>query len=73
MGNATKYYAQKEVDIDSRAGYVDGVFLTSQALDAEERGDYAEAVESWKRVLSVDPENRVAAIRVKILTPLAKG
>ena len=73
LGTAAEYYAQKKVDIDSRGGYVDGVFLTSQALDAEERGDYAAAVESWKQVLSADPENRVAAIRVRILTPIAKG
>ncbi len=73
VDEATKYYAQKKDDVKSREGYVDGVFLTSQALDAEERGDYVAAVENWKRVLSVDPENQVAATRIKVLTPLAKG
>jgi TolB-like protein len=70
---AKEYFAEKKKDVKKREGYVDGVFLTSQALEAEKQGDYAAAVDNWKAVLAADPKNEVAAIRVKILTPLAQG
>ena len=70
---AREYFAEKKKEIKGRDGYVDGIFLTSQALEAEKQGDYAAAIENWKAVLAADPENEVAAIRVKILAPLAQG
>lgn len=67
---ASRYYEGRKKGVQARAGYVDGVFLTAAALDAEEGGDYKSAVERWKQVLEADPANDVAATRVKILTPL---
>lgn len=70
---AREFFAEKKKEIKKRDGYVDGVFLTAQALEAEKQGDYAAAVENWKQVLAADPKNEVAAIRIRILTPLAQG
>lgn len=67
---AGNYYDRKAKVIRARPGYVEGMFLTAQALEAEEGGDYRSAVDRWREVLKVDPENDVAATRVKVLQPM---
>jgi TolB-like protein len=68
---AATYLDRKAKTLQARPGYVDGMFLTAQALQAEETKDYRTAVSRWRDVLKADPGNDLAAIRVKVLQPLA--
>jgi TolB-like protein len=71
-GVAGAYFRDKSKRISGRAGYVEGIFLTSEALKAEEGGDYKGAIDSWKKVLAADPGNDVAATRIKVLEQTLK-
>lgn len=64
---AGTYFGGQAGRVRKRTGYVEGVFLTSAALEAEEKRDYAAALDTWRRVLKVDPGSKVAAVRVKLL------
>ncbi len=66
-GLASAYFGDRAKRIKGRSGYVDGLFLTSEALAAEEGADYKAAIEKWSAVLSADPGNETAAIRIKVL------
>lgn len=71
VGQANAFLKKKGQGISGRKGYVDGLFLTSEALKAEESKDYKSAVAAWKKVLATDPGNELAALRIKVLEPLA--
>ena len=66
-GVANAYFDKKAREVAGRTGYVDGIFLTSQALQAEEQKDYKGAIDQWKKVLAADPGNEMAAVRIKVL------
>jgi TolB-like protein len=69
---ASEFSSRKSKTLESRPGYVDGMFLTASALQAEENLDYKDAVESWRKVLEIDPGNHVALVRVKLLGQLTQ-
>jgi TolB-like protein len=71
-GVAQAYFEKKSKRLAGRNGYVEGIFLTSEALKAEESGDYKEAIGHWKKVLATDPGNDVAATRIKLLEQTLK-
>lgn len=66
-GVANAFFDQKARRLAGRPGYVEGIFLTSQALQAEEQQDYRGAIDRWKQVLAADPGNEVASVRIKVL------
>lgn len=70
VGQANAYLKKKGDGISGRKGYVDGLFLTAEALKAEESKDYKGALNAWKKVLAADPANELAAVRIKVLEPL---
>jgi TolB-like protein len=72
VGQASAYFEKRSKNVGNRKGYVEGLFLTAEALRAEEARDYKTAVDGWKKVLAADPGNELAALRVKVLEPLAK-
>lgn len=71
-GVAKAYFDDKVKRFSGRSGYVEGIFLTSEALKAEEAGDYPAAIASWKKVLAADSGNDVARTRIKILEQTLK-
>ena len=72
VGQASAYFEKRSKNVGNRKGYVEGLFLTAEALRAEEARDYKSAVDGWRKVLAADPGNELAALRVKVLEPLAK-
>lgn len=69
---AADWFAKKKKLVERRSGYVEGVFLTSEALAAEEAGDWTAAIERWKKVVVADPGNETAQIRIKVLEQTVK-
>lgn len=69
---AADWFAKKKKLLEGRAGYVEGVFLTSDALAAEEAGDWAAAIERWKKVALADPGNETARVRIRVLEQTVK-
>jgi hypothetical protein len=69
---AKAYFDGKSKRLAGRTGYVEGIFLTSEALAAEEEGEYKDAIGHWRKVLEKDPGNDVAARRIRILEQTLK-
>jgi TolB-like protein len=64
---AAAWFARRKATVGGRPGYVDGIFLTADALAAEEAGDWPGAIEKWKAVSAADPGSETARIRIKVL------
>lgn len=64
---AEAWFGERSKRLKGRDGYVEGLFRTSAALDAESRGDWAAAIAGWKQVAEADPGNEVARIRIQVL------
>jgi curli biogenesis system outer membrane secretion channel CsgG len=57
--------------ISKREGYVEAKFLAAEALELEDKGNYAAATRKWEEVRRMDPANDVASARLSALSSLA--
>ncbi len=64
-------FASMEKGIGSREGYVEAKFLTAEALELEDQGNYDAAKSKWQQVKKMDPANPVAETRLAALNTLA--
>jgi TolB-like protein len=64
-------FASMAKGISKREGYVEAKFLTAEALELEDKGNYAAATAKWQEVQQRDPANEVAAARLSALNSLA--
>jgi len=64
-------FASMQKTIEKREGYVEGKFLTAEALELEDQGKYSDAIKKWRQVKKVDPANDVAEARLNALTGYA--
>ena len=70
---AKSYFDEKDEGMGKRTGYVESKFLEAEALGLEDKGKFAEAQEVWKQILTVDPKNTVAPVRIRVLDTLLQG
>ena len=64
------YFAARQKTIKKRDAYVKGKFLSAEALELEDAGKFAEAMEVWQQVLDLDPQNEVAGVRLEVLATM---
>jgi len=70
---AEEYFVAQAEDVKEKKDYPETQFLVGDAWQKEQAEDYASALETWKKVLDIDPDNRDAKRRVLILTSHVTG
>jgi TolB-like protein len=65
QGRARPYLNRKKEQV--KTAYLDLLLKTGEAIEAEDRGDYASAAAAWKEVRDLNPEDPSAAGRTRSL------
>lgn len=64
---AGAYLDGKSGGAKGRTDYVEAQFLTAQALEYEDAGNYDAAQKVWAKVRDLDPANETASVRLEVL------